>query len=329
MANGISLAAVFLATALALNIGANNSAAEMGPAYGAGIRSRREAVVLIAIFCFAGATLAGHRVMATLGHGLIRSDALATNPLAAVIVVVAMLVLLVVANVLRVPVSTSQVAVGAVIGAGLFHQAADIGLFATVAGWWVATPVAAFGISYVVGRHCYPRLVLLVGSLRSEQAVNRVMRAIVTVSGCWIAFSAGSNNLANSVGPVVGAGFLGATTAVLLGGGGMALGALLLGGRLMKTVGKEITALCPICATLVEAISASIVLTASLFGMPVSLAEIVTCSVIGFACAANGFRGTAGNYHIRRMAVLWPVAPLAAATLTFGGLVCVTTWSPI
>ncbi len=107
-------------------------------------------------------------------------------------------------------------------------------------------------------------------------------------------------------------------SATVIGGLAMASGALLLGGRVIQTVGKEITSICPICAFLVEMVSASLVFTASLSGIPVSLAEIVTCSVIGFGCAANGFRDTARNSHVRRILVLWPAAPLAAGAIAFG-----------
>lgn len=37
--------AVMVCVALAINVGANNSAAEMGPAFGAGVRSQKEAPV--------------------------------------------------------------------------------------------------------------------------------------------------------------------------------------------------------------------------------------------------------------------------------------------
>ncbi len=54
---GFILPLLGLASAgLAVNIGANNSAAEMGPAYGAGARSRKQALLLIAIFCTAGSS---------------------------------------------------------------------------------------------------------------------------------------------------------------------------------------------------------------------------------------------------------------------------------
>ena len=89
------------------------------------------------------------------------------------------------------------------------------------------------------------------------------------------------------------------------------------GGRMIRTVGKEITPICPLCAFLIEMVSASIIYTGSHFGRPVSLAEIVTCSVIGFGWAANGFRSTSQNQHVRRILVLWPAAPVLSAAAAF------------
>jgi sulfate permease len=207
--------------------------------------------------------------------------------------------------------------VGAVVGLGFYYHAANLPLAATVLGWWIVTPLASLTVSYLLGRFAYPRLVHAVGRFRSEAAVRRVIAWAVTISGCWMAFAAGSNSLAKAVGPAVGAGVFSAGEAAVLGGLGMALGALLLGGRVIKTVGKEITSICPVCAILVEVVSASIVFTSSRFGVPVSLAEIVTCSVIGFSLSAKGLRSTTENRHVRRILVLWPAAPVLAALLAF------------
>ena len=68
--------AIILSTFLALNIGANNSAAAMATAYGAGVRTKREAVILIAIFAVFGALLAGAPVVETLGKGIVPGDVL-------------------------------------------------------------------------------------------------------------------------------------------------------------------------------------------------------------------------------------------------------------
>lgn len=303
---------------LALNIGANNSAAEMGPAYGAGARSRKQALALIAIFCTAGAILAGGRVLHNVGHGLIGQDTLKASPIAALVAIVAAQCLILFANALKVPLSTAHVVVGAMIGLGIHYGTTDFHVAAQMVGWWVATPLVSLAIAFLLGRTLYPAMVHAAGRLRSEQEVYRVLGWALTVSGCWMAFSAGSNSLAKAMGPAVGAGALSSQSAAVLGGLGMAVGALLFGGGLLNTVGKEITKICPICAILVEVVSASIVFTASRYGMPVSLAEIVTTAVIGFSFAANGLKGTTSNQSVRRMAVLWPLAPLTSAAVTFG-----------
>jgi PiT family inorganic phosphate transporter/sulfate permease len=303
---------------LAVNIGANNSAAEMGPAVGAGARSRRQALALIAIFCTTGAILAGGRVLHSIGHGLIGDGTLRANPMAALIAITAAQCLVLLANVLKVPLSTAHVVVGAMIGLGVSYGTTNVHLAGTMVAWWVATPVAALLLAYALARFVYPRLILAAGRLGSEQAVYRALGWALTLSGCWMAFSAGSNSLAKAMGPAVGAGVLSGQTAAVIGGLGMSLGALLFGGSLINTVGKEITKICPICAVLVELLSASIVFTASRFGMPVSLAEIVTSAVVGFSLAANGLRRTSANQRVRRMAVLWPLAPVASAVVTFG-----------
>ena len=51
------------------------------------------------------------------------------------------------------------------------------------------------------------------------------------------------NNVANAVGPLVGAGMMGVTTGILLGGAFVALGAVLLGKRVLETNGKKLCAL--------------------------------------------------------------------------------------
>lgn len=312
---GVLIAGASLA--LAVNIGANNSAAEMGPAFGAGVRTRLQSLFLIAVFCTAGAMLAGGRVIHNVSHGLLAGEGFGAHPGGALVVIVAAASLIAMANVLKAPLSTAHVVVGAIVGLGFCYGAVNLSLAGKMVAWWVATPVFALAVSYLAGRKLYPLVIRSLGALGRDEAVMRATAWLLTLSGCWMAFSAGSNSLAKAMGPAVGANVLLPVQAAVLGGLGMAVGALLLGGRVLTTVGKEITKLCPICAMLVEAISASIIFTASRFGMPVSLTEIVTCSVIGFSCAANGLRGTSRNPHVRRILLLWPGAPAAAGLIAF------------
>ena len=62
----------------------------------------------------------------------------------------------------------------------------------------------------------------------------------------------------------------------------------------------------------------TLLLIASLHGVPISLAETITCSVLGFGVAHAGVMHTSQNRHVRVMYMLWPVCPLVTAALSFG-----------
>jgi len=313
----LSLAALVSAFLTALNVGANNSAAEMGPAYGCGARTRRQAVVLIAVFTVLGAILAGDRVVHTLGKGLVGEGTLQGNLGAVVIVLLAAAALVGLANLLRVPVPTSHIMVGAVSGLGLYFGTLNWYRLGSILIWWLATPLVALIAAYLARRYLYYPILSLLSRLRSERRARAVIQILITISGCCMAFSAGSNSLAKAIGPAVGAGVFSQRDGAIIGGLAMALGALLLGGRIMETVGKRITHLCGVAAIMVEIICASIVFSASHFGVPVSLAEIVTSSVVGFSLASDGLRATFHNPNVRRIYTLWPICPASCAALVF------------
>lgn len=316
----LSIMAIAACVLLAVNVGGNNSAAEMGPAFGSGIRSKMEAVVLIAIFSMLGAIFKGDKVVHTIGSGLIGEVALKGDFRNVIVVLLSATSIIAVANWFKLPIATAHAMVGAVIGLGIFHASVNWDRTFGIVIWWLATPMASLVVSYALGHTLYPVLHRRLAHLSERGGpAYRVYRALVTLSGCYMAFSAGSNSLAKAVGPVVGAGILSVSHAAIIGGGCMALGAFLVGHRLMHTVGKEITPLDPLKATMVEVVCGSILLVASTAGVPVSLAETVTCSVIGFGAAHIGIREMAQNKHLRRIYVLWPVCPVYTAIVSYSG----------
>lgn len=305
---------------LAINVGGNNSAAEMGPAFGSGIRSKLEAVILIAVFSMIGAIVAGEHVVHTIGSGIMDPAHLKGNVSGLMVILLSATALIGFANFLRVPVATSHAMVGAVVGMGLYHHSVQWDNVTRIVIWWLATPLFALVLSYCIGRFIYPALAERLSHLSGEKGLATMFyRGFVTLSGCYMAFSAGSNSLAKAVGPVVGAGILQPNEAAIWGGLSMALGAFLVGHRLLHTVGKGITPIDPLKATLVEVVCGSILLVASHAGVPVSLAEIVTCSVIGFGAAHSGLLLTAQNKHVKTIYKLWPICPLFTCGVSFGG----------
>jgi sulfate permease len=315
--DSLAIGAVVVCLALAINVGGNNSAAEMGPAFGAGVRSKWEAIVLIAIFSMLGALVAGAQVVHTVGSGIIPGTIMETHFGAVIIILLSASSIIALANFLSVPVATSHAMVGSVIGMGIYYGNVNWEKVSVIITWWLLTPLASLVISYLLGRYAYAKLERWIGNLSDQHTVQRFYRGFVTLSGCYMAFSAGSNSLAKAVGPIVGAGILPPSWAAVLGGLGMAMGALIVGHRLLQTVGKGITPLDPLKATLVELVCGTIILTSSYAGVPVSLAEIVTCSVIGFSCAHAGIESTARNRYVRTIYKLWPACPLTTAGMSF------------
>ncbi|MDW7726395.1 MAG: anion permease [Candidatus Methanoperedens sp.] len=318
------IAAIAVAVFMGVNIGGNNAAASMGAAYGAGARTKLQAVVLISIFSLLGAVLNGGEVIKTLGSGILPPGTILLE--GAVVAVGAAGITIFLANIIRLPISTSQAAVGAIVGIGFFYDVSKIntGTISEIVAWWVVTPILAWFLAYIVGKYLYTEvLIWLADHSDSEDSIRKFLNILLTVSGSYVAYSAGANNAANAVGPFVGAGMLISLHGAILGGLALGLGALLLGGRVLDTVGREITELCVIRATFVEFIAAAIVHAASIYGIPVSLGEIVTAGVIGIGCANSGMHIMKGD-TVKKIAMAWVISPLLAGTMAYFLMVAIS-----
>lgn len=314
----ILISAVVLAAFLALNIGANNSAASMATAYGAGVRTKRQAVIIIAVFALLGALIAGAPVVKTLGNGLVPSEVLSSHIGLVLIIFVIASIFVTWANVAKVPIATTHAIVCAIAGVGLYSSSLHTDKFFEILIWWIAAPLVAWIINFLMARYLYFRTLKYLTEKYSEKSINRILMLMITVSGTFLAFSAGANNSANAVGPLVGLGLIGTYQGAIIAGVAMGVGAILFGGRVLETVGKEITEICILRAVSVEFTGAGLILLASFSGIPVSIAEIITSGIIGFSCAQKGFGVTARNRHVLTIAFFWIVIPFIAIAMGYG-----------
>ena len=132
---------------MALNIGANDVANNMGPAVGANALTMGGAIAIAAIFESAGALLAGGDVVSTIAKGIIAPESMQT----ASVFVWAMLAALLsaalwvnLATWVGAPVSTTHSVVGGVMGAGIAaagFSAVSWGTMSKIAASWVISPV--------------------------------------------------------------------------------------------------------------------------------------------------------------------------------------------
>ncbi|MGB3212257.1 MAG: inorganic phosphate transporter [Desulforhopalus sp.] len=131
----------------------------------------------------------------------------------------------------------------------------------------------------------------------SYASVEKVFTPMMLFTACSMAFAHGSNDVANGIGPLAAiysiissGGEVMQTSALplwilLLGGGGIVLGLITLGYRVMMTVGKKITELTPSRGFCAELAAATTVVIASRTGLPVSTTHILVGSVLGVGLA--------------------------------------------
>lgn len=303
----------------AVNIGASGTAAAMGAAYGSGAVRRNAALALVAICALGGAVLAGSEVSTTIGKGLLTGNQ-STAAVAAVILASASLTLFT-ANLAGVPLSTSEVTVGAVIGASLILGPPSPRRIGLILLTWTVLPLASALVSYLLQRFLAWRLRPW---LRGQR---RYVALLLTLGGCYEAFAAGSNNVANAVGPLIGAGLVPMSPGILVGGLGLAVGALTLGGRVLNTNAKKITALDLISGTFVSFTGATLVLAASLFGLPVPLTQVTTMGIVGVGYA-NGGWSALNPATLRRVAQIWIVSPLVSLIAAYAGTMAISQTAP-
>lgn len=119
---GLLIVAAVIGGYMAMNIGANDVANNMGPSVGSGAMTMGWAIVIAAIFEALGAVVAGGEVVGTIKGGIIDSKQIADSALFAWVMLAALLagaLWLNLATSLGAPVSTTHSIIGAVMGAGI------------------------------------------------------------------------------------------------------------------------------------------------------------------------------------------------------------------
>ncbi|WP_299636946.1 inorganic phosphate transporter [uncultured Ruegeria sp.] len=142
----VVIAAMFGAY-MALNIGANDVANNMGPAVGANALTMGGAIVIAVIFESAGALIAGGDVVSTIAKGIIAPESMGTADVFIWAMMAALLSSALWVNLatwIGAPVSTTHSVVGGVMGAGIAAAgfgAVSWGTMSKIAASWVISPV--------------------------------------------------------------------------------------------------------------------------------------------------------------------------------------------
>jgi phosphate/sulfate permease len=291
-------------------IGSHYTGATMGMAYGTGlIKSRRVATILIAVFVILGATFDSSHVVTTVGTGIIRAQDL--TPLGAMVMMLTAALVTAANTWMKWPVSTSQLACFAVVGAALamgapiFWGTTIILLFMT----WIGTPLASGVLGFALTRvadkvgHTY--------AVRGERA----LRYLLLAGSCYAAYTLGANNTGNAVGVFYGLHLMTKIQAGFTGGIVMAIGALTWGGPILEKVGKGLVDLdihMGVGAKFAQSITAHI---AAFAGYPTSMNQ----ALLGGMAGATGARGREpiSARAVMEIAFSWIFTPVLAGMVSF------------
>ncbi len=284
----------------------------------------RAAVFWAAFFNFIAFLFFGLHVAQTLGTGII--DASVVSPR----VIFAALTAAIVWNLITwwagMPSSSSHALIGGLIGAGV----ASAG-FGSIVWRGVLKTVAAIVLSPAVGFLLALALVLAVSWLfvrRTPYAVDNLFRRLQFISAALYSLGHGGNDAQKTMGIIAGLlfaqGHLGQEFyvplwVVLSCQGAMALGTLLGGWRIVKTMGSKITRLTPMQGFCAESGGALTLFAATWLGIPVSTTHTITGAIVGVGAArrVSAVRWNIASDVVTAWVLTMPAAAVVAA-LAYG-----------
>ncbi|MCG3267804.1 inorganic phosphate transporter [Yoonia sp. I 8.24] len=210
----VVIAAAAFGAYMAVNIGANDVANNMGPAVGANALTMGGAIVIAALCESAGALLAGGDVVSTISKGIIDPQSVASSE----VFIWAMMAALIssalwvnLATWVGAPVSTTHSVVGGVMGAGVAaagFAAVNWPTMGAIAASWVISPVlggviAAAFLAFIktaiiyqddkiaAARRWVPVLIGIMGGVFAMYLAMKGLKRIITVdlfTACMIGF---------------------------------------------------------------------------------------------------------------------------------------------
>ncbi len=293
---------------LGWGLGANDSANVFGTAVSSRMIRYSTAVILAAIFVIFGALFQG-------GEGMHTLSSLSHQDMnSAFIVSTAAAITVIIMTMLKLPISTSQAVVGAIIGGGvLSNNPINTNALIKIVICWVATPIGGFLFTFVF----YFLFQKLFKLLKTDMVTtDGVLRTGLILAGCYGAYALGANNVANVTGVYVGDGpdaLLTVQQAVLIGGISIAVGVITYSKNVMLTVGKGIVPLDAFSALVTVVAHAVTVHIFAIVGVPVSTSQAIVGAVMGIGVIRNM---EAINYRVvGKIFSGWMLTPVIAFTV--------------
>src|SRR3954449_2948746 len=311
---------VVLALAFDLSNGVHDAANSIATVVSTGVLKARYAVAWAAFFNFIAFLVFGLHVANTIGTGIIEPSIVDAQ------VIFAALIGAIVWNLitwgLGIPSSSSHALIGGLVGAGM----AKAGVSSVV---WsgLSKTLIAIVLSPLVGFLLALVLVAIVSwaSVRSTPfAVDRAFRILQFVSASLYWLGHGGNDAQKTMGIVavllfshghLGSEFYVPFWVVLACQASMALGTLMGGWRIVRTMGLRITKLTPMQGFCAETGGAATLFMATWLGVPVSTTHTITGAIVGVGAArrVSAVRWNVASSIVYAWVITIPASAIVAA----------------
>lgn len=314
----IAVITIILALLFDFLNGMNDAANSIATIVSTRVLTPRFAVAWAAFFNFAAAFLFGVGVAKTIGKGIVSPEVLSLWFVLAVLL--GAIVWTYTCTMLGLPISVSHALVGGIIGAGLVKGGVKVLMMKSIlkiAAFIVLSPLVGFflGIFFSIATTWAFRR-------WSSWQVNRLFRGGQLLSSALFSLGHGANDAQKTMGIIVMVlvaagwqkGFQVPLWVILSCYVAIALGTLIGGWRVVKTMGMRVTKLVPVSGFCAETAAAASIIGSSLGGIPVSTTHTITGGIIGVGSLRRLSAvkwGVAGN-----IAVAWVLTLPGAALIS-------------
>ncbi len=323
---------IFLALVFDFYNGMNDAANSIATIVSTRVLTPFQAVVWAAFFNFAAAFIFGVHVAQTIGKGLV--DVNIVDNFVIFSGLLGAIILTATATHFGLPISVSHAIIGGYGGAGFMKagfEALILSGYSKILIFIVVAPVLGMLFAYI-----FSVITLWIVKDRPPRKVDKYFRRLQLLSAAVYSLSHGSNDAQKTIGIIavvlftnglIGSEFIVPFWVILVSYSVIALGTLLGGWKVIRTLGMRVTKLTPFGGFSAETSAGLTIMGATILGIPVSTTHTITGSIIGVGATKSL---SAVRWGVARN-ILWAwilTIPLSAACamVTYELLVYVSTF---
>jgi PiT family inorganic phosphate transporter len=279
----------------------------------------RAALAMTAVAEFCGPFIFGVAVANTIGNEIVSSEHL--NMLVVIAALVSAIIWNIMTWLLGIPSSSSHAIIGGIIGAvavGAGFQEIQMRGVIKVLITLFTSPVIGFFAGMLIANIIYRM------SWKATPKINGVFKKLQIITSLGLALSHGTNDAQKTMGIItLGLVISGVQDTfsvpfwvIVVCAAAIALGTSIGGWQLIRTLGSKFYRIRPVHGFASQATSAAVILTASLFGGPVSTTQVVSTAIMGVGAAERMSKvrwGVAGEIASAWLFTIPSTAFLAAA----------------